>query len=73
MIGPVLITSRKVRDEVREYLNLAEDVRDFVCSLWKMLRGQRFDEAQVALEDFIREQKAGPARHLASKLAGPRK
>lgn len=73
VLGPILIASKQVREEVREYLSLAESMRDFLRSLgFEMFHG-RYENAREILEDRIREQKAGPARHLASKLAGARK
>lgn len=69
----ILVVSKQVRDEVQEYLSLAESLRDFLRSLGCAMFEGRYEDAQAQLNDRIREQKAGPARHLASKLAGPRK
>lgn len=68
-----LFASRKTREEIREWLSLAQDVRDFILSLWAALRGERYEDAREILETRIREQAAGKAAHEASSLAGPRR
>lgn len=70
---PLIITSRAIRNEVREYLNLAKDVRDFMRSLWEAVHGERYQDAEEILATHIREQKAGRAAYEASRLAGPGK
>jgi hypothetical protein len=69
---PILL-SRRTRNEVREWLSLAEDVRDFVRSIVDALKGDNPDRAREILETRIREQAAGRAAHEASRLAGARK
>ena len=72
MILP-LLASRAVRNEVREYLNLAKDVRDFIRSIWDAVHGERYQDAEEILATRIREQKAGRAAYEASRMAGARK
>jgi hypothetical protein len=69
----ILLASRRVRSEVRQWLSLAEDVRDFALSIVAAVTGDNPDRAREILETRIREQAAGRAAHVASKLAGPRK
>lgn len=73
MIGPVLIASKAVREEVSEYLKLAKDTRDFVRSLVALLTGRHYESARELLDTRIREQEAGRKAHEASRLAGPRR
>lgn len=68
-----IFASRRVRNEIREWLLLAEDVRDFVRSIVAALHGDNPDRAREILETRIREQAAGQAAHRASVLAGARK
>ena len=65
-----LILSRKARNEVREWLSLAEDVRGFVMSIVEALRGERYQDAEEILRTRIREQKAGRSAYEASHNAG---
>jgi hypothetical protein len=67
---PILIASRKVRNEVREWLSLAEDTRDFIRSIVDALTGNSPERAREILETRIREQAAGRAAHEASNNAG---
>ena len=69
---PLIITSRRVRNEVQQWLSLAEDVRDFARSIVALVTGGHYDDARTLLETRIREQAAGKAAYEASKLAGPR-
>lgn len=67
---PILIASRKVRSEVREWLSLAEDTRDFIRSIVDALTSNSPERAREILETRIREQAAGRAAHEASSNAG---
>lgn len=68
-----LFASRRTRNEIREWLALAEDVRDFVRGIVRAISGNDPDRARHILEVMIREQAAGRAAHEASRLAGPRR
>jgi hypothetical protein len=68
-----ILASRRVRNEIREWLALAEDVRDFALSIVAALHGDDPDRAREILETRIREQAAGQAARRASTLAGARK
>lgn len=68
----ILFVSRKARNEVRQWLSLAEDVRDFAMSIVNALKGNDAEHAREILETRIREQAAGKAAHEASRLTGPR-
>jgi len=68
-----LLLSRRTRNEVREWLSLAEDVRDFAVSIGRLFGLGRFDEAEELLKTKRREMEAGRAAHEASKLAGAAK
>lgn len=68
-----LFLSRRARNEVRQWLALAEDVRDFAKSIVELVTGGHYDDARALLETKIREQAAGRAAYEASKNAGPRK
>jgi hypothetical protein len=67
-----LLLSRRTRNEVRQWLALAEDVRDFVLSITDAITGDNPERAREILETRIREQAAGRAAAEASRLAGPR-
>lgn len=69
----MIFASRRVRNEVREWLDLAEDVRDFVLGVVRAISGNDPERARALLEVMIREQAAGRAAYAASRLAGPRK
>lgn len=68
----VILGSRRVRNEVRQWLALAEDVRDFALSIVDAITGNSPERAREILETRIREQAAGRAAAEASRLAGPR-
>lgn len=67
-----LLLSRRTRNEVRQWLALAQDVRDFALSIVDAITGNSPERAREILETRIREQAAGRAAHAASSAAGPR-
>jgi hypothetical protein len=67
-----LLLSRRTRNEVRQWLALAQDVRDFVLSITDALTGNSPERAREILETRIREQAASRSATEASRLAGPR-
>jgi hypothetical protein len=69
---PVILGSKRIRNEVRQWLALAEDVRDFALSIVDAITGNSPERAREILETRIREQAAGRAAAEASRLAGPR-
>lgn len=59
--------------DAREFLQFAEELREFIMVIGRCLRDQKEERAEMLLRERIREQAAGRAAHEASRMAGPRK